>query len=180
MRSRRNCRRRSGFWSQFWMKNESGKWPPEIDVFELLSKHPNKLQLTQHWKDASRGHQQNYGFDQDADFTQDWHTYAVDWEPNSMTWYIDGQPKRRVTSHIPQDPMFIVLDLTVDGRSFDLPDGNTKFPRRWWSIIAASISAREAISNADSSRARKRVPTTKRPGQTPRPFPCGKAISARP
>ncbi|HEY1775837.1 MAG TPA: glycoside hydrolase family 16 protein [Solirubrobacteraceae bacterium] len=49
-----------------------------------------------------------------------WHTFGVDWEPGSVTWYFDGGPAGEVTSaqaDITGAPMYLIADLALDNSS---------------------------------------------------------------
>ena len=52
------------------------------------------------------------------DYSADFHTYGVDWQPDHVAFYIDGTECGRFTatdpSQIPDQPMQIILDLMVD------------------------------------------------------------------
>jgi beta-glucanase (GH16 family) len=50
-----------------------------------------------------------------ADLASTYHVYAMDWEPDSVTWYVDGVQRFQVTkpSMVPQVAMELVLDLAV-------------------------------------------------------------------
>jgi beta-glucanase (GH16 family) len=81
-----------GLWSCFYLLPESGAWPPEIDVAEYLTRSPQDIYLTNHWLGSDHRH---WSVSNDVpvdsfDFTQ-WHIYAVDWEPGSVQWFIDGR-----------------------------------------------------------------------------------------
>ena len=43
-----------------------------------------------------------------------WHTFGVDWEPGSITWYYDGTPVGTVTSGVTGSPMYLIADLALD------------------------------------------------------------------
>jgi len=47
-----------------------------------------------------------------GDFSQ-WHTFAVDWLPDHITWYVDGRARFTVTdkSRIPDTPMHLAIQL---------------------------------------------------------------------
>jgi beta-glucanase (GH16 family) len=47
-----------------------------------------------------------------GDFSQ-WHTFAVDWLPDHITWYVDGRARFTVTNraHIPTTPMHLAIQL---------------------------------------------------------------------
>jgi beta-glucanase (GH16 family) len=60
------------------------------------------------------------------DLSAGYHTYAVDWEPGSITWYLDGQAEYTVTSGVSSEPMYFIADLDVDGRTGKAnPDAST-------------------------------------------------------
>ena len=51
-----------------------------------------------------------------GDTTQAFHTYGLDWEPNTITWYFDGNAIRTVAT--PSDmhqPMYLLINLAVGG-----------------------------------------------------------------
>ncbi len=82
-----------GTWPALWMLGanypEVG-WPQcgEIDIMEQFQ-DKNKVKSTLHWKlpDGQRG---EYGLDVSNTTSDDWHTYAMDWTPTSITTYLDG------------------------------------------------------------------------------------------
>jgi hypothetical protein len=47
----------------------------------------------------------------------DFHTYAVDWSPESIVWSIDGRPSLRLIPDVAARPLFVFLNLATDGRA---------------------------------------------------------------
>jgi beta-glucanase (GH16 family) len=89
----------------FWLLPESGSWPPELDVAEVIGAAPNTLVNTLHDSGAPDPHWTDV-----ADMTQGFHTYAVDWEPDKITWYFDGQETFETpTTASMNQPMYVVL-----------------------------------------------------------------------
>lgn len=87
-----------GLWPAFWTlpkDNLYGQWPTsgEIDVMEILGGEPGKLYGTAHFGPAWPN-QKQLGQLKTAtpgtDYSQDFHVYAVDWQPDHMDWYLDG------------------------------------------------------------------------------------------
>jgi hypothetical protein len=39
-----------------------------------------------------------------------WHTFGVDWEASSITWYYDGLQVGQVTSNVTSSPMYLILN----------------------------------------------------------------------
>jgi beta-glucanase (GH16 family) len=99
----------------FWLMPAGSKTtPPEIDIYEGTT-GPDNAQMTLHWasptgRDVHSAVQ--YG---PVDFPDGYHVFAVDWEPGSITWYIDGIARYRVTdgAHIPKVAMEILINLAV-------------------------------------------------------------------
>ena len=61
----------------------------------------------------------------------DWHVFAVDWQPDRITWYLDGKRRAEVTAPamaIPQEPMYLVANLAVGGDWPGSPNRSTVFP----------------------------------------------------
>jgi hypothetical protein len=61
--------------------------------------------------------------------TSGFHTYGVDWEPDTITWYFDGQKVFQTAT--PADlnkPMYMLADLAVGGFWPGSPDAQTPFP----------------------------------------------------
>lgn len=119
-----------GVWPAFWLLPIDRSWPPEIDIMEFLGNDPTHVLLTSHWKDAAGQPQKDSSVIAGPDFTAGWHTYAVNWQPNSIQWYIDGVLKKSVTGvGVPDTPMEIILDLAVGGTLPGNATSATPFPR---------------------------------------------------
>ena len=102
----------AGVVNAFWMLPADGSWPPELDVVEVLGNDPTTLVLTSHSKNGTDPHWTDV-----PDASKAFHTYAVDWEPDKLTWYFDG--KQVAQQNTPADmnkPMFMMLS-TVLGTS---------------------------------------------------------------
>ena len=70
-------------------------------------------------------------------FADDFHTFAVEWEPNVIRWYVDGHNFHTLTpDKLPagarwvfDHPFFILLNVAVGGRWPGDPDRTTVFPQ---------------------------------------------------
>ena len=102
-----------GLWPAIWMmpagyQDSNG----EIDVMENLGGDTTTAYGTVHMHGGSK-QSTWHGVDLSAGF----HTYAVDWQPNQITWYIDGIPYGTVTNTalIPTVAMYPIMNLAVGG-----------------------------------------------------------------
>lgn len=98
----------------------------------------------------------------DSDIRQDYkgplkagyHTYGVDWEPDSVTWYLDGNFVRSESRFVPQQEMYVMISNELErdfgnGNWFGEPDTSVDYPlythahwvRVWKKNAAASGSA---------------------------------------
>jgi beta-glucanase (GH16 family) len=64
-----------------------------------------------------------------VDFSKDFHLYALEWEPDSIRWYIDGQLIHATTAGIPHTPHYLILNTAVGGAWPGNPDSTTTFPQ---------------------------------------------------
>lgn len=117
-----------GFWPAFWLLPETGEWPPEIDVVEWLGDNRRAAFFTFHFEEQGE-HKKHSGSFDGPDFSQDFHTFAVDWQPGQIIWYVDGVERFKVNDErVPDTPMFMLLNLAVGGTWPGRPDESTAFP----------------------------------------------------
>jgi beta-glucanase (GH16 family) len=115
-----------GFWPAFWLLAEDWN-SAEIDVFEVIGREPNVINMNVHWQDG--GHQQEPGrYDGPVDYADDFHTFAVEWDPREIVWYVDGEERHRVKGRSPKGRMHMIANLAVGGEWPGPPDRTTKFP----------------------------------------------------
>ncbi len=117
-----------GMWPAFWLLPADHQWPPEIDVVEMLGNQINTDYTTVHSNYLSGG-QSGQG-NPVANTTTGYHTYAVDWEPNTITFYFDGQQVYQVATpaDLKNQPMYVLANLAVGGYWPGDPNSGTHFP----------------------------------------------------
>lgn len=119
-----------GLHPAFWMLPVTHDELPEIDVMEVVGDRPGTLYTNFHYRDdAGRRHASTWSAHV-HDLSAGWNTYAVDWRPDRLTWYLNGRKVREVTerAHIPDEPMYLLVNLAVGGNWPGSPDASTKFP----------------------------------------------------
>ena len=100
-----------GMWPAFWMlpqpmnsntlDNQYGGWPAngEIDIMEAKGSLYNIVDTTLHFGKAWNAHDYVSGATQLSSNTDQWHTYAVDWTADAITWYVDGKNVQTVDKY---------------------------------------------------------------------------------
>ena len=90
----------AGTWPAFWMLGsnltEDG-WPlcGEIDILEVRGKDPGNLVATLHGPGYFGDNGCGKEWRTPVAMNDDFHTYAIEWLPDSITWLFDGVPYSR-------------------------------------------------------------------------------------
>lgn len=117
-----------GLWPAFWTQSADGVWPPEIDALEVLADNPSLWRGNYHWSESGKDKEDPSEWS-GPDFSKDFHTIGVDWQPSAITWYIDGVVRKtyKDAAHITSSPQNLLLNLAVGGWAGN-PDATTVFP----------------------------------------------------
>ncbi len=133
--------RGQGIWPAFWMLGDNiGQvgWPGsgEIDIMENIGREPSTVHGTIHGPGYSGSGGIGAPYSIGGVFADAFHTFAVDWSPNLIIWYVDGVEYQRRT---PADlggnrwvfdhPFFMIMNVAVGGYWPGYPDGTTTFPQ---------------------------------------------------
>jgi len=136
--------RGQGIWPAFWMMGEDvdkAGWPKcgEIDVMENIGKEPVLVHGTIHGPGYSggKGIGAPFSFTPPQAFADDFHVYAVEWEPNTIRFYVDEHLyETRTASGLPpgtkwvyDHPFFMLLNVAVGGPWGGIPDASSVFPQ---------------------------------------------------
>jgi hypothetical protein len=106
-----------GSWPSFWLNPgvDAGNgsysalpWPPEIDIFEFFSWNGRPRPTVMTSNTQSNGRPEVFGKPHDLfsvfhngeyqsgiDFSEDFHTFALDWVPDEPVWLLDGRAIKR-------------------------------------------------------------------------------------
>lgn len=85
-----------GFLPAFWMmptnENLYGQWPRcgEIDIMEVLGNDTTRSYGTLHYGNPHSQSQAGCTLTEGS-FSDEYHTFAVEWEPGRISWYVDGR-----------------------------------------------------------------------------------------
>lgn len=133
-----------GIWPALWMLGndiETAGWPScgEIDIMENIGKEPAIVHGTLHGPGYSgaNGLTATYELAKPRKFSDDYHTFAVEWEPDQIRFYVDGHHyKTQTRADLPpgnawvfNHPFFLILNVAVGGRFPGNPDATTVFPQ---------------------------------------------------
>jgi beta-glucanase (GH16 family) len=131
----------AGLWPAFWSLGtdiDRVGWPQsgEIDIMENVGRLPNEIFGTIHGPGYSGGDSFGRSYDFGEPAANDFHTIAVEWQPDQIYWYVDGikfhsatpdevAPNEWVFNH----PFYLLLNVAIGG-NFGGPVGeDTVFPQ---------------------------------------------------
>jgi len=123
-----------GLWPAFWLLNAYYvDDEPEIDIMEFIGHNQDTVYHTYHYYD-SNGQLRSTESEgsKGTDWTNGWHTYAVEWLPGQLIFYVDGIEEHRVIdSKVSQQEMYILANTALGGWWPGSPDETTNFPAEY-------------------------------------------------
>lgn len=118
-----------GMWPAFWLLPVTYQWPPEIDIMEHKGRIADRIWMTLHLPQPGTWRPQSTGREYAGpDFTAGMHTFAVEWKPDALRWYVDGVQRFETRQPTPDVAMYVILNLAVGGDWDGAPDAATVFP----------------------------------------------------
>jgi beta-glucanase (GH16 family) len=134
-----------GMWPAFWALGK-GKWPDcgEIDVMETVGDSAwisHALHGPGYFGNTPLVHRHAFASGINA---AQWHTYAVDWTPTTLTFKVDGQVTYTVTKAMAEkygrwafdNPKFLILNFAIGG---GYPNTVNKVKQPYYGLSQASV-----------------------------------------
>jgi beta-glucanase (GH16 family) len=133
-----------GMWPAFWMLGDDidkAGWPAcgEIDIMENIGKEPSTIHGSIHGPGYTGGVgiEAPYSLPEKRRFADDFHIFAVEWEPDAIRFYVDDDlyvtrarsDLRPGWKWVFDHPFFLLLNVAVGGDWPGNPDTSTVFPQ---------------------------------------------------
>jgi beta-glucanase (GH16 family) len=133
-----------GIWPAFWMLGDDIDkvgWPTcgEIDIMENIGREPATVHGSIHGPGyiGTVGLQEPYTLSGRWGFADDFHIFAIEWDSESVSFYVDQDVYVRRTradlkpgwKWVFDKPFFLILNLAVGGDWPGNPDSTTVFPQ---------------------------------------------------
>ncbi len=132
-----------GLWPAFWSLGTDityNPWPGagEIDFMEYVSRLPNEIFGTIHGPGYAGGASFGGIYDFGERVDQNYHTFTVEWEPNLITWYVDGIQYHQATPAdvspnpwVFEKPFFLLLNFAIGGNFGGPVDPANTYPQEY-------------------------------------------------
>ncbi len=130
-----------GIWPAFWTLGDNigtAGWPGcgELDIMEAVGDFTVN-HGSAHGPGYSGANPLTATYQSPTSLADDFHVYAIEWEPTEVRWYVDNTMyERRTPADLPQGttwvfdhPFFIIMNVAVGGNWPGPPDGTTQFPQ---------------------------------------------------
>jgi len=130
-----------GLWPAFWSLGtdiDVVAWPQtgEIDFMEYVSRLPNEIFGTIHGPGYSGGGSFGNIYDFGAPAANDFHTFAIEWQPDLIEWYVDGILYHSATpadlspnEWVFNGPVFLLLNQAIGGNFGGAVSDDLVFPQ---------------------------------------------------
>jgi beta-glucanase (GH16 family) len=131
-----------GVWPAFWLLGDDSdgtvSWPQigEIDIMENRGQEPTLISGSVHGPGYSGGDAitKDYVLTNDR-FDTDFHIFGVEWGPNYINYYVDGDLYNQITpadvtgEWVFNHDFYIIINLAVGGNYAGSPNASTVFPQ---------------------------------------------------
>ncbi|MDH3302314.1 MAG: family 16 glycosylhydrolase [Acidimicrobiia bacterium] len=132
----------NGLWPAFWSLGTDityNPWPGagEIDFMEYVSRLPNEIFGTIHGPGYNGGGSFGGIYDFGERVDRQYHTFTVEWQPDLITWSVDGiQYHQAEPSDVPgpwvfEKPFFLLLNFAVGGNFGGPVDPDNTYPQEY-------------------------------------------------
>lgn len=141
--------RGASYWPAFWMQGAEydytgtspNGWPycGEIDIVESV----DQMEQGQFHTHAAKADGTDWtfaAFTPGGSWADDWHVWALEWTQDRLEWFVDGASRAVFTpADMPaggvwrfNKPMYVLLNMALDGALASPPDQYTVFPQSLW------------------------------------------------
>ena len=120
--------RGKGLFPAIWMMPSEGELFPELDLYELIGNEPDLFYGVLHYYNNDMKKRNFFQHRFQEGNIPDEYEVKLEWTPDKLIWYLNGEEVHRMTEYVPQVPMYMSMNLAVGGIWPGDPDEDTIFP----------------------------------------------------
>ena len=125
-----------GTFPAFWLYHQKRRWEgtqrTEIDIMENLGHAPQFIYNSFHYHtDVTSSYSGNANFIKPspsgqiftgADFSENYHVYAVEWSPGYVAWFVDDQKVSEMwNENVNYEELYLIINLAMGGNWANFP-----------------------------------------------------------
>ena len=102
--------------------------PQKIDIFEMLTwtniygtPRNNIMTTNLHYTYPGQDPTDGFAYHNIGNWDDVYRTFAIEWNPNEIIWYVDGVHYRTYSNHEIQDPIKILLTFAISLNPSEAP-----------------------------------------------------------
>lgn len=116
-----------GLFPAIWLLPNNGTVVlPEIDIMEMIGSESELVYGAHHYMEKGI-HERTFNKISLAN-PQDFHTYTLIWDSKEIKWFVDDTLLHSTNKGIPQESMYLIINLAIGGIWPGDPNSNTIFP----------------------------------------------------
>jgi beta-glucanase (GH16 family) len=116
-----------GIFPAIWLlPDRSGKPYPEVDIMEMIGQEPFNIYGVVHYEESGK-FTKNYNMAKIENYNE-YHVYTLEWSESNLKWYVDNTLFHSSSIGVPQENMYILINLAIGGNWPGNPDIKTEFP----------------------------------------------------
>ncbi|MGI5848943.1 MAG: glycoside hydrolase family 16 protein [Christensenellales bacterium] len=113
-----------GVFPAFWILSQNGD--NEIDIMEMIGNQPTIFYGVNHYMNKGK---MCRAFGTTANDTpEEFHVYVLEWDEDTLKWYIDDTLFFETNKGVPSVDMYIIFTLAIGGNWPGSPSNDTVFP----------------------------------------------------
>lgn len=117
-----------GSFPAIWLLPSNGDTFPEVDIYESVGKEVNIAYYVNHYLDEKCRQKRAYTKVR-IDDLDEYHKYTIEWNKDSIKWFVDDIFIYESTEGIPNESMYLIINLAIGGAKWvGSPDETTEYP----------------------------------------------------
>jgi beta-glucanase (GH16 family) len=130
-----------GIFPAIWLLPKEDKAYPEIDIFEMIGCHPLDFYGVIHYIESGEPAREYFRKEVEK---KERYEVGLEWTPEKLSWYIDGQRVFETNKGVPNEPMYLIINQAVGGNWAGSPDINTVFPS-FFEVVSYRIESETVV-----------------------------------
>lgn len=118
----------TGLFPAIWLLPIDGKNYPEVDIYEAIGNEPHKIYGVLHYLKDEQKKRDFFKHKFPKKNIPDTYLIRFEWSAEEMVWYLNDEKIYSIQKNVPNQHMYMIMNLAVGGIWPGEPDESTIFP----------------------------------------------------